>query len=128
MRTIKNTAAAWAEGISFDGVDTMVIGHQNDMAWVKIDGLTIQIMREEGVHGGPVVWVNAYRDTDPEGADPVMDMEVPSPPRRSRVVVAVEVEIDTTPGEASEPGNVIMAAEEAVRDGEGTVIGSRIIR
>lgn len=48
--------------------------------------------------------------------------------RRHRVSVTVEVTLDTTPGEASEPGNVIMAAVEAVRDGEGTVVAHEIVK
>jgi hypothetical protein len=43
-----------------------------------------------------------------------------------RVSVTVEVEVETAPGEASESGNVIMAAIEAVRDGEGTVVAHQI--
>jgi hypothetical protein len=46
---------------------------------------------------------------------------------RHTVSVTVEVEIDTTPGEASKPGNVIMEAVEAVRDGEGTVVRHEIV-
>jgi hypothetical protein len=51
------------------------------------------------------------------------------PPRsvRHRVSVTVEVEVETDPGEASEPGNVIMSAVEAVRDGEGTVVAHEIV-
>jgi hypothetical protein len=47
---------------------------------------------------------------------------------RTRVSVTVEVEVTTTAGEASEPGNVIMAAVEAVRDGEGTVVAHEIVK
>jgi len=47
---------------------------------------------------------------------------------RHCVSVTVEVTLDTTPGEASEPGNVIMAAVEAVRDGEGTVVAHEIVK
>jgi hypothetical protein len=51
------------------------------------------------------------------------------PPRmeRHRVSVTVEVEIETTHGEASKPGNVCMAAVEAVRDGEGTIVAHEIV-
>jgi hypothetical protein len=41
--------------------------------------------------------------------------------------VTVEVEIETTHGEASKPGNVCMAAVEAVRDGEGTIVAHEIV-
>lgn len=47
---------------------------------------------------------------------------------RHRVSVTVEVTLDTTPGEASEPGNVIMAAVEAVRDGEGVIVAHEIVK
>lgn len=47
---------------------------------------------------------------------------------RHRVNVTVEVTLDTTPGEASKPGNVIMAAVEAVRDGEGMVVAHEIVK
>lgn len=47
---------------------------------------------------------------------------------RHRVNVTVEVTLDTTPGEASEPGNVIMAAIEAVRDGEGVIVAHEIVK
>lgn len=52
------------------------------------------------------------------------------PPRtvRHRVSVTVEVTLDATAGEASAPGNVIMAAVEAVRDGEGTIVAHEIVR
>lgn len=51
------------------------------------------------------------------------------PPRtvRHRVSVTVEVTLDATAGEASAPGNVIMAAVEAVRDGEGTIVAHEIV-
>lgn len=51
------------------------------------------------------------------------------PPRsvKHRVNVTVEVEVETDPGEASELGNVIMSAIEAVRDGEGTVVAHEIV-
>jgi hypothetical protein len=51
----------------------------------------------------------------------------PTRSQRHRVSVTVEVEVETDPGEASEPGNVIMSAVEAVRDGEGTVVAHEIV-
>jgi hypothetical protein len=47
---------------------------------------------------------------------------------RQRVSVTVEVTLDTTPGEASEHGNVLMAAIEAVRDGEGTIVSHEFVK
>lgn len=59
--------------------------------------------------------------------DAVLDKVEPRAVRH-RVNVTVEVTLDTTPGEASEPGNVIMAAVEAVRDGEGVVVAHEIVK
>lgn len=55
----------------------------------------------------------------------VLDKAAPS--FRSRVSVTVEVVIETTAGEASWPHNVIMAACEAVRDGEGQIVAHEIV-
>ena len=51
------------------------------------------------------------------------------PPRKVKhtVWVTVAVDVETTPGEASKPGNVCMAAIEAVRDGEGEIVRDEII-
>jgi hypothetical protein len=51
------------------------------------------------------------------------------PPRKVKhtVHVTVQVEVETTPCSASDPGNVCMAAVDAVRDGEGTVIHHEIV-
>lgn len=65
------------------------------------------------------------------GLPPGLRIEVGAEPPaavRHRVNVTVEVTLDTTAGEASEPGNVIMAAVEAVRDGEGTVVAHEIVK
>lgn len=65
------------------------------------------------------------------GLPPGLRIEVEAEPPalvRHTVNVTVEVTLDTTPGEASDPGNVIMAACEAVRDGEGTVVAHEIVK
>ena len=51
------------------------------------------------------------------------------PPRKVKhtVWVTVAVDVETTPGEASKPGNVSMAAIEAVRDGEGDIVRDEIV-
>lgn len=59
--------------------------------------------------------------------DAMLDKVEPRRVVRSTVWVTVAVEVETTPGEASEPGNVCMAAVEAVRDGEGEIVRDEII-
>jgi hypothetical protein len=51
------------------------------------------------------------------------------PPRKVKntVHVTVQVVVETDTGEASEPGNVAMAAVDAVRDGEGDIIHHEIV-
>lgn len=51
------------------------------------------------------------------------------PPRKVKntVHVTVQVVIETDAGEASEPGSVVLAAVDAVRDGEGDIVHHEIV-
>jgi hypothetical protein len=106
----------------FDGIDTMTVEKKAETAWVRMGGVSFQFTRgDDGV-----IEVDAYADCDGSGIT-LQTMKVATT-TRTRVSVTVEVEVTTTAGEASEPGNVIMAAVEAVRDGEGTVVAHEIVK
>ena len=101
---------------TFDGIDTMEVGRDCEAAWVRMGGVSFQFTRG----GVGVIEVDAYADRG--GTEPMQTMRVQTS-IRTRVNVAVEVEVETTPGD-----DPIRRAVRAVRDGEGTVVAHEIVK
>lgn len=64
--------------VTFDGNETMTVGRDVERVWVKIGGLTIQIMRD-GWDAEPLISVDAWDDNAEPMASPKATLVIDAP-------------------------------------------------